>query len=92
MNINKLFKLSLFKSRYTTYQYVKDDVDVKQVPITEKIKNTNYEKEQWERGGDTVDMYLTVPTGRFNTYHIKYQLWVKYHKKTGLPKYKKVYL
>ncbi len=74
-NLFKIF-LSLFESKYTTYKFVERKLYRKE--ILETKNSSGYY-------GDDLDFY-TVRTGKF--YFITKEVWMAYHKNTGLPKYK----
>ena len=85
----KFFK-SLFGSNYSPYVLKDTKTEVRKKPIYQLVRNPNYVEEI--QRFDTVDPYIKEATGEFNTIERQYELWVAYHKRTGLPRYEKIYI
>ena len=83
---------SLCESRYTPYTLQTSRVNTITIPIQESILNIDYEQDQWGKGGDNVPTHIWVNTGQTRRVKVLTQIWVAYHKKTGLPKYKTITL
>lgn len=72
------FIKDLFKSKYGKYQYL-DTTKVKEEIMADNPNGVT----------DPLDVG-SVHTGKYRD--VKYEIWVRYHKKTHLPQYKKVRL